>query len=480
MSNIHQTPDSVTSHSPKPDTDSWQPVVIRGGGIYPSMEQDWLCDPAWDIHAVYENPDGEVAHPEGVLVEGHRDYGKHRYVFRDRHIDRRHTVDYPPTTAGAARMPSATIADPQRAWDVVIEHRDRYLAEAGLSLQSSPAQIAACLAETFRWKSHFRNKSRADLPSNPRELNNPVDGVLYQSACTSCAPAFMAMAESAGLSVRKVGMGAHHVAEVLIDGRWRFIENTGRHESSQELAAFFPVSLLELTLDAGRYVSLMPPGKARDYWKAVNLQYHFFAGRWDSTPTLRLSASNIHALYPYFDQYHVSSDDGRRLPLVLRAGGFYWPIAWSGESPKMNEVRKSRPFEVNQLVPVADFLYHPFSPGQILRTTIWLSDISDMKHLEWTIPLAPESHLDLSHAGIGTDFVIRINDWQSPLSGMIREFPRDLDNRSHWRVVMNVPKEALIPNAVNTLAVLHRGRSAIWAPFIPSAMQPYEPPLGRE
>src|ERR1043166_8921556 len=105
--------------------DQWQPIRLFGCGLQHHTGREWSCVPAWDVTAIYREPDGEIVYQ-----------GQRRFVFWNRHIDRRFHISHPHATKASPRVVGRTIGDAAREWDVLIEYRDRYLREAGLTLQS--------------------------------------------------------------------------------------------------------------------------------------------------------------------------------------------------------------------------------------------------------------------------------------------------------------------------------------------------------
>ena len=449
----------------------WQTVRIHAAGMQEHLGSEWKSDPAWDLTALYEHADEEVVSPDGTV---------RRFVFWNRHIDKRFHLEYPPTTRDNPRVHSRTIADPGREWDIVIAHRDRYLKEAGLTLDSPPEAIAKCLADTFKFNSYFKDKPMCPtFPDDPRSLCNPVEGLLFKSFCVGCAHAYAALADSCGLPARTIGCGAHRIAEVRVDGRWHMVENSCRHEDNEGLEAYFPASFMEVTADPAAYhPDYLPTKKINSYLKMPNGQFHFMGGHWQCPVTLRFSTSNAYALYPELERWGFKSLDGRRLPLVQRANGFYWEdIVHPSDAARWSAQRRKRcPFPVGDTDPAADFLYHPFRPGGKLRQSVWLGSLEGMTGLEVTIPVAPESHLDFGPV-LGKALVVQVGDFEASLHDLDAWPGTEPDRRGHRHCTFVLPVDRLMPERVNWIILHNRGRDTLQTPFIPSAMEPYVEPL---
>ncbi|MCG3147105.1 MAG: hypothetical protein PCFJNLEI_00542 [Verrucomicrobiae bacterium] len=420
---------------------NWQPVIIHGSGYQPHMARDWRCDPAWDIYALYSKPDETLVSRDGSVT---------RAVFWNRHIDRRFYIQYPRTTREAPRTRSRTIGDPDREWQIVQEHRDRYLTDAGLTLDCSPKAIAKCLADTFKADSYFKDKPTCPtFPDAPRQLINPIEGLLYKSFCVGCAHAYAALADACGLACRTIGCGSHRVAEVLVDGRWHMVENSCRHEHNRGLEAYFPASFMDVTLHPELFADYMPADKATSYLKMASGQYHFMGGTWQSPPTLRFATSNAYALYPELEHWGFKVLGAPRLPMVLRAGGFYWENATT-DSPSSGPA----------------YLFHPFHPGDQLRQSVWLDKLDDMQGLEITIPFPTEpTPVKLS---------VEVGNWRQPLT----EFSEPTKSGLR-RCQFTVPTTALTGKSVNWITLTNESQRTLQSPFIPVAMEPYIEPLCR-
>jgi len=436
------------------------------------MGREWNCDPAWDVAALYEKPDEELAAPDGSA---------RRFVFWNRHIDRRFHLEYPRTTREAPRLRSQAVGDPEREWQTVLEHRDRYLANAGLSLQSPPEAIVKCLADTFKHDAYFKYKPACLAYGEPtRELTNPIEGLLYLSFCVGCAHAMAALADACGYPARTIGLGGHRVAEVLVNGRWHFIENSCRHADSNGLAAFFPAGFMQVTLEPWKFMDYLPLKKVAGYLKAPNGQFHFMGGTWKCPVTLRFGASNAHALYPELERWGIKSGDGRRLQILARAGGFYWENELKelkgGVDPHWRG-KQNCPFPASDAGPAAAFLYHPFRPGERIRQSVWLGDLEGMRGLEVTIPVAPEPHLDFRPA-LGQQLTVQVGDFNKSLADLAAWPGAEPDRSGHRPCTVTVPVSALKPHSVNWIVLENRSAEVLQAPFIPAAMEPYIAPLG--
>lgn len=460
----------------------WQPIRKYAEGIQPRTGKQWNCTPAWSMTAIQSEPATEIPHPTGEDVEEK----KKQYVFWDRHIDPRHYIDYGFTTADRPRTQVPTEPDPDRAWEIMCERRDFYLAQEGLTIDSPAQDVARCLANSFRCDSHFATKPMCETyASSQRALTHPIDGLLFKSHCVGCATAFAAMANSCGLATRNMGVGAHWVAEVRIDGHWHYVENTGRHDKNKGLGAFFQSNHMEMSLNptgdhgARTDVNNYPVG----LWRRPNPQFHnFIGGSWQDIATLRLAANCVHALYPECDRHGVKGDSRNRLPLVRNHGFYYSGLHESYAEYSQNIRRAALPAPIHPFNPTLnfrDFLYHPFRPGQKLRHSVWLGpDLNELESLEVVLLFGASRQSDFS-PDVGRSLFLRVGDLRKSLTELGAWPPVDDGSGTPVAVTVALPREAL-SGGVNWVVLEHEAATTYHMPCVPAALEPYEPPLFAE
>jgi len=455
-------------------TTNWQAVIIEAAGNQPRLGRAFQCDPAWSVYAKHREPDGEIGHPSR---------GK-QYIFVNRHLDRRFSIDYPFSTREAPRVLGKTIGDLHKEWDAVAAVRDGYLYDAGLSTSSAPAAIAECLANTFKANSYFKDKPSCTTWGEPtRSLAHAVEGLLHKSFCVGCAHAYAAMADMSGLPCRTIGCGAHRVAEVLVDGRWHHVENSCRHEGSEDLGAYMPASFMEITVNPSAYPQYVPARKIDGYLGMPNPQFHFMGGSWQCPKTLRFAASCAKALYPELDRIIFKSLYGKLVPLVVRAEGFYWEDtpAEIDELTAADATRRklASPYPVEPGQMGADYLFHPFKPGTKIRQSVWLDDLDIVEGLAIEIPFVPETNIDFGDA-LGGRLTLKVNDMNASLVDLGAWPPAARNTRGMRLAMINIPADALKANALNWIELRNGSAQTPHATFIPAAMDPYIPPMAQE
>ncbi len=125
----------------------------------------------------------------------------------------------------------------QRDWDALVAVRDRIFAENGVTGDTPLEEKVRLVAEWAR---------EVNRNGPVYESKHPVDLIFHPSFCVGRANAFAAIMHTMGLHARTVNMNTHSVAEVLLGGRWRFVENRkGRTTDTRATAALMPCSLME-------------------------------------------------------------------------------------------------------------------------------------------------------------------------------------------------------------------------------------------
>ena len=469
----------------------WRPVLIEGHGLQAHLAREWPCLPAWDVYAIYPRADEYVPYPACAAAVEAPPKDDPRVetgmpVFWNRHIDRRYSLDYPRAAKDTPRSVSWTVGDADREWEMIREQRDKILTAAGLTPASPPRDIARALAEAFKWASpfyHTKPPSAVIDGQTSRALHHPVEALLTQCFCVGCANLYAALADSAGLTVRNVGLHGHYAAEVLLDDGWHYIENTCRHEKSKGLEAFFPASWMDIVIHPENYLDHMPPRKAGNYWGADNGDYCLTGGSWRSPKQMLFAADCAGALYPHAERWGFKciDHDDRHMPLVRRSQGFLWmDYIFDGETDRMvQRLQEDSPFPLKNSRGHRLFLYHPLKPRDRLRHSVWLDALDDMEALEVTIPLAPEPHIDFSEA-LGRRLKVEVNDWSATLADSEAWPPAPHETTEQLHCVLRVPTDALKPHAVNWIALRQESTETLQVPFTVAALDPYLPPLATE
>ena len=468
----------------------WRPVNVHFQGLHPGTARHWPADPAWDVVAMCKGADDVLPHPDAVRAsrDPQGDFpnrGKKKYIFWNRHIDKRFQIRYPHTTKDSPRVRGLTIEDPDREWDLFIECRDRYLRDAGLSLESADEDIARCLADTFKWENQFKDKPLCETyctgdEIKQRALNHPVESLLFKAFCVGCAHAYVALAESCGLDARTVGCGAHRVAEVRLNGRWHMIENSCRHEENAgRLDAFFQSGAQQMVLDPlGDHGGKTHPGYAGSLWNRPNGQFHFSCGMWQGPPTLRYAASNAHALYPELDRWGITSDSPRRLPILENANGFYANVNHQTVADQLEDLRRAslpEPLHPGE-VSCRDYLYHSLQPGDRLRQSVWLDGLDDLDGLEITLGFAA-THINDFSQEVGKQLLVKVGAFAESLTDLGAWPPSDPENGEPVKSTFTIPPEALTPDSVNWIELRQGASAPFLMPFVPAIKEPYVPPL---
>lgn len=449
--------------------DAWRPISLYSEGLQPRTGRHWNCVPAWDVTALCREPDGDFTHK-----------GRKGFVFWDRHIDRRFHIDYPHATRESPRGVGRTLGDPAREWDTLIEHRDRYLCEAGLTPRSPPEQVARCLADSFRAESFAKKPLCPTFPENPRDLCHGIEGLLFKSWCNGCAYAYVNLADSCGFPVRAIGCGGHIVAEVFVGGRWRMVDSAGRHPENAGWPIYFESSYMEMVLDPmGDHGGPVPDGLRQGLAKRPNGQYHFHEGMWQAPPTLRFAAGNAHAIYPEAKRWGFKTLDPKRLPILHNRGGFYWPVVHTSDAAAVRALRHaSFPGPICGEGPSRDYLYHAFPPGEKLRQSIYLDDLEGIEAIEVRLAFAPSMPSDFSPER-GRELFVRVGDSRQSLAQR-GGWPPAPDECGNVISTLRLPPDLFRARSVNWIELDNASTGLYHVPCVPEVRQPYLPPWWSE
>ena len=474
--------------------EEWQPIRAYGQGIQQRTGKHWNCEPAWDVTAILRGPDAELPHPDFFRAQRAAGELRHRdaktYLFWDRHIDRRFHIEYPRATKHGPRVQGHTIGDTDKEWDALIEWRDRTLAEAGLTLESPATEVARCLAETFAYRNIRRKPHAARIGGKDvRDLNHPIEGLLHGSHCVGCALAFAALAEACGLPARNIGCGGHWVAEAYAEGRWRMADSVGRHEKNDGLRTYFASSYHDTFLDPmGDHGDHITDDYRNGLWGRPNPQFHFTGGTWGGPLTLRWGASNAYALYPDNARWGFKSRDGKRLPILARSGGFYWPTVYGGDHALLRRTRRQTlPLPMHDEAASRDYFYHPSRPGEKLRQSVWLDALDDTEAIEVVFPFGQSWGTDFSER-TGRQLLVRVGGFERSLADLGAWPPKADDGSTitrptgadNLKATVTLPTDAFRPNAVNWIELVQKSATMLYVPLLPAAMEPYIAPLWSE
>jgi len=457
----------------------WQPIRFFGQGEQPRTGRHLNYLPAWDATAICDGPDDEIPRlpPANAACpkenwQGEIPYEEVRqYVYWNRHVDRRFHIEYPHATREYPRDQGAAITDPDREWDTLIAVRDRTLAEAGLTPQSPPLAVAKCLAELWAFRNFDRRPLFAKFAKEPRQINHPVDALLHKSWCIGASQAFIALMDSLGFPARGVGSQGHRTAEVFIEGRWRYAENSTRHPDPEINAndSFIDASYMELILDPwGEHRGARLTDRYRgSLWWRVSGWYHFVFGTWTGPHALHFTTQNAAAIYPEVRRLGIKTFYRDRLPLLNRScSGFCWPAVHGYPRP--------------------DYFCHRFMPGEKLRESIWLDATDDIREIELLFTFQPSRETDWSEA-TGRTVFLQVGDFRCSLADLGAWPPEP--GKKHTRypawsrnpcVVARVPRDAFRAHGLTWYELQHHGRYPLFVPCVPAVLEPYIAPLWTE
>jgi len=310
-----------------------------------------------------------------------------------------------------------------------------------------------------------------------------VEGVLYQSFCAGCAMGYAALADACGLPTRVIGMPGHVVAESFAGGKWHMADSVGRHEKHKGLDLYFEGSYMDCILDP-----MGPHGKALDenmrkgLWKRPNPQFHLMGGQWLTSMTLNYAAQSAYALYPQERRWGVTTRDPKRLPVIVRSVGFFYPrVNRTFDDAPLRALRQAAlPLRMEQKEAIShDFLYHPFRTGEKLRQSVWLGGLEDCEGIEALFNFGATRVSDFSEA-TGRGLFVRVGAWRRSLHDLGAWPPTGPDATGNVSCTVRLPVEAFRPDAVNWIELEQQSPALLYAPCVPACMEPYVAPLWSE
>ena len=149
-----------------------------------------------------------------------------------------------------------------REWDFLKQHAQQALDEGGVSDAAPDSEKVHALAEYA-----MRVKKSPTYQSF-----HPVDVLLHSSYCSGTANVFAALANVEGIPARQCCISNHSMVEVLVDGRWQFVDN---HANG---ARFVPGSdYVDVTLEPDSYAqfSEVQKGYLRDRRTWARSPWHY-------------------------------------------------------------------------------------------------------------------------------------------------------------------------------------------------------------
>ncbi len=161
----------------------------------------------WPIMVEYEKPDGTSIggpHPYLDLPTIPAQEGRLEYVACGRN------------TAGCNL--STTFGNHQKDWDFLKKKLTEILTAARLSDRASDRDKVAAVAA-------FCVKTRKEKKNCNRWVH-PVDFSIHGAYCIGAANALVGFCSVMGLPARTIGYAGHTTSEVLLNGKWRWVENT--------------------------------------------------------------------------------------------------------------------------------------------------------------------------------------------------------------------------------------------------------------
>jgi len=441
-----------------PPAENWRP--IRFVGTPAAGQVNWT--PAILIKIRHRRPDAINIANRGLLINRHinpKSYFKRTPLVTRDSIGRDEAVggvavSLESAPGGQNYTPDDGRTVHQRDWDFLVRTRNRIWAQSGIKPSDPTLKKLKALADYIRERQFLSHWSYSV---------HPVDYLLHATYCTGRANAMMGLATTMGLHVRSLNHAHHSMCEVLVDGKWYFIEN-----ASQRPFTVADGNFMELTAMPDK---VKPYGEGRitngfawldvsgEDMVTIGPMYVLSADQWKMNwcgaamapatmfqviengycQAVCLDGNAAHALYPNAEKYYLKESPTTGMYMV--AGKYGW---------------------------LHSYLY--LKRGQALRRKVYLGSLRDQDNpatrLEMVILMAPGT-LD-EFPEYGGDMYIRVNgrvrrfewrglDWRAetvrvpiPYEVDYLMNPRGVKYIEYDQIRVNVPIGYLRENQLNT------------------------------
>ena len=312
---------------------------------------------------------------------------------------------------------SRTFGNQQEDYDFLLTKKNEILSEAGLNDASPDWEKVMAVAKYI-------------IPGivdglgglHSRKNAHPVDAFLHGSHCIGKANAMVAIAAMMGLPSRKINWYNHTDAEVLIDGRWRYVENyigwLKRIPDWMEKGPLFSFSFQELITNPvahgyntkthkniGNYNVVDKHGRVRPpadfhlgiyragvYNNIQNESVRRESSGWHATSALALAA-----LYGGQEVTYKGWTAANRMFLTpWRGMGTPWQQPWTNEpfTPEPDHRTGVQTMRINQ--------------DQVVRKPFFLSTLEGVTHVRSYLLIDPETSRNIpAHGG---NWYYRVNN----------------------------------------------------------------------
>ena len=388
-----------------PAAKNWR--AIRFVGTEAVGEVNW--SPALLVKVRHTKPDAINIAKRGLLIDRHINPKAH---FKNTSLVTRNATGRDEAVDGVAvsieSMPGGRLyvegdgkTVHQRDWDFLVKTRNRIWAQSGIKDSDPTLKKLKALAEYVRQRQYLSHWSYSV---------HPVDYLTYATYCTGRANAMMGLASTMGLRIRSINHSRHSMCEVLVDGKWYFIENaSGRR----------------FTVAEGNFMELVAaPDKVKAYgsgkvsngfaWMDTSGEELIKIG-----PLMVLSA----------DQWKMNwAGGGLALPTMFQTleSGYGVSVCMDGNSvralyPKAETYYLKESPQTGMYTVAGKYgWWHSYvylKPGQAVRRKVYLGKLNDeaspVTRIELGVLLAPGSLKNFPD--YGGDLYIRIN-------GRVRRF----------------------------------------------------------
>ena len=389
--------------------------------------------PAFHLEEITIAPAEEIPGypPEAEINPDWR--GAPRQRFRHRSLHRAPRGEMPGGffQRGDARPVSRTFGDCERDWDFIIQHRDKVLRGAGLG-DSSPAidKVRALAEDIWRCRRAIRQPGLDLTQETP--WSHPADTLCYGSWCVGAANAMVALCATLGISARTCGVFDHTMSEVLIDGKWIFVENASSWLETGGVSVF-DTNWASVISSPQRQPGCSVKQRMR-YWEMAQAGYHFpqpdgLFGFCGGVAGAAMTPQTAATLYPEWGE-----------PVFKSYFADRYDLAWGQPGP----VR-----------PLAEMTLRP---GQMCRRRFWLGSLANTREIQALLCFSHESAPQTGQPPPPLDprgghWFIAVNEHRHPIRQLGGWALAANPSAATWVQKLSLPLGELIENGWNTLGV---------------------------
>ncbi|MFC1525609.1 hypothetical protein ACFL6X_02240 [Candidatus Latescibacterota bacterium] len=211
--------------------------------------EGWTCTtnlvPAIHVAEFPKTPGEPVPYRfSDAVTERRKDAHDFRYLHRSPHRNPEGSIPEGFFTAESPRRKTGqTFRSQEMEWEFALQYRERLFESLALSDDSPVEERLAAIAEDIH-RNH-RHGGRT-IPSHIYTSSHPADCLAFKGRCVESGNAFVYMCNLMQVPARTIHAYGHTTSEILLEGRWRFVENMPKWLVDSGVPAMFDQTFAEL------------------------------------------------------------------------------------------------------------------------------------------------------------------------------------------------------------------------------------------